>query len=289
MGVFVSGDGTEGEGHEQVVYCRTPSGLRAIIAIYSTALGPALGGTRFYPYARCDALARRAGTVPRDGVQERSGRPGPRRGKAVIWGDPDRDKSEPLLRAYGRFVQSLGGRYYTACDVGTYVQDMDVVARETRFVTGRSEGRRRRRLVRADRVRACSRACGRRRSTVGHPDLPAGGSASPAWARWASTLPGICSTTGPRGGHRRLPSGRSRVGRPPAGRPGRGRATLIRADSTCTRRARSAGRSTTRPRPSCGPSRRRCCEQPTRAPGGREALAERGSSTRRTTWSTPAG
>jgi valine dehydrogenase (NAD+) len=60
-------------------------------------------------------------------------------GKAVIWGDPERDKSEPLLRAYGRFVESLGGRYYTACDVGTYVRDMDVVARETRFVTGRSE------------------------------------------------------------------------------------------------------------------------------------------------------
>jgi valine dehydrogenase (NAD+) len=59
-------------------------------------------------------------------------------GKAVIWGDPDQIKTEPLLRAYGRFVQSLGGRYYTACDVGTYVQDMDIVARETRFVTGRS-------------------------------------------------------------------------------------------------------------------------------------------------------
>jgi valine dehydrogenase (NAD+) len=60
-------------------------------------------------------------------------------GKAVIWGDPDRDKSEALLRAYGRFVESLGGRYYTACDVGTFVQDMDVVAKETRYVTGRSE------------------------------------------------------------------------------------------------------------------------------------------------------
>jgi valine dehydrogenase (NAD+) len=60
-------------------------------------------------------------------------------GKAVIIGDPATDKTEPLLRAYGRFVQSLGGRYWTACDVGTYVADMDVVARESRFVTGRSE------------------------------------------------------------------------------------------------------------------------------------------------------
>ncbi len=60
-------------------------------------------------------------------------------GKAVIIGDPQLDKTEALLRAYGRFVQSLGGRYVTACDVGTYVADMDVVARECDFVTGRSE------------------------------------------------------------------------------------------------------------------------------------------------------
>jgi len=60
-------------------------------------------------------------------------------GKAVIIGDPARDKSEALLRAYGRFVESLGGRYVTACDVGTYVADMDVIAKETRFATGRSE------------------------------------------------------------------------------------------------------------------------------------------------------
>ena len=59
-------------------------------------------------------------------------------GKAVIWGDPAQLKSEALLRAYGRFVESLHGRYYTACDVGTYVPDMDVIARETRYVTGRS-------------------------------------------------------------------------------------------------------------------------------------------------------
>src|SRR5439155_12734072 len=59
-------------------------------------------------------------------------------GKAVIIGDPHKDKTEALLRAYGRFVQALGGRYYTACDVGTYVEDMDVVGRECRYVTGRS-------------------------------------------------------------------------------------------------------------------------------------------------------
>src|SRR3989440_11523695 len=129
-----------GTGHEQVTYFNDPaSGLRAIIAIYSTALGPALGGTRFYPYASEDdaladvlnlsrAMAYKAACAGLD----LGG------GKAVIIGDPTVDKTEALLRAYGRFVQAIGGRYYTACDVGTYVEDMDVVAREGRFVTGRS-------------------------------------------------------------------------------------------------------------------------------------------------------
>ncbi len=131
---------TADTGHEQVVFCQDKqSGLKAIIAIYSTALGPALGGTRFYPYpseadALHDVLELSRGMAYKNALAglDLGG------GKAVIWGDPDTDKSEPLLRAYGRFVQSLGGRYYTACDVGTFVQDMDVIARETRYVTGRS-------------------------------------------------------------------------------------------------------------------------------------------------------
>lgn len=128
-------------GHEQVVFCQDKqSGLKAVIAIYSTALGPALGGTRFHPYAtEADAvhdvleLSRAMAYKNAMAGLDHGG------GKAVIWGDPATDKSEPLLRAYGRFVAALGGRYYTACDVGTYVQDMDVVARECRYVTGRSE------------------------------------------------------------------------------------------------------------------------------------------------------
>jgi valine dehydrogenase (NAD+) len=128
-------------GHEQVVFCQDkPSGLKAIIAIYSTALGPALGGTRFHPYATeaealQDVLDLSRAMAYKNALAglDLGG------GKAVIWGDPARDKTEPLLRAYGRFVASLGGRYYTACDVGTDVQDMDVVARECRYVTGRSE------------------------------------------------------------------------------------------------------------------------------------------------------
>jgi valine dehydrogenase (NAD+) len=136
MGVF-----TAETGHEQVVFCQDKqSGLRAIVAIYSTALGPALGGTRFYPYASEDDAIHDALELSR-GMAYKNAMAGLDLGggKAVIWGDPERDKSEALLRAYGRFVESLGGRYYTACDVGTYVQDMDVVAKETRFVTGRSE------------------------------------------------------------------------------------------------------------------------------------------------------
>jgi len=129
-----------GTGHEQVTFFHDPaSGLRAIIAIYSTALGPALGGTRFYPYATEDdaladvlnlsrAMAYKAACAGLD----LGG------GKAVIIGDPATDKTEALLRAYGRAVQSLGGRYFTACDVGTYVEDMDVIARESAYVTGRS-------------------------------------------------------------------------------------------------------------------------------------------------------
>jgi valine dehydrogenase (NAD+) len=135
VGVFDSGTS-----HEQVVFCRDQeSGLRAIIAIYSTALGPALGGTRFYPYADeaaalADVLALSRAMAYKAACAglDLGG------GKAVIIGDPTVDKTEALLRAYGRFVQAVGGRYYTACDVGTYVEDMDVVARECSFVTGRS-------------------------------------------------------------------------------------------------------------------------------------------------------
>ncbi|HEY7223071.1 MAG TPA: Glu/Leu/Phe/Val dehydrogenase dimerization domain-containing protein [Micromonosporaceae bacterium] len=126
--------------HEQVLFCTDrASGLRAIIAIYSTALGPALGGTRFHPYASedeavADALDLSRAMAYKNAVAglDHGG------GKAVIWGDPARDKSEALLLAYGRFVQSLNGRYYTACDVGTFPADMDIVARESTFVTGRS-------------------------------------------------------------------------------------------------------------------------------------------------------
>src|SRR5918996_5812683 len=127
-----------GDGYEQVVFCSDDhSGLRAIIAIHSTALGPALGGTRFYPYASeeealVDVLRLAKGMTYKAAAAglDLGG------GKAVIIGDPRRIKTEELLRAYGRFVETLGGRYITAEDVGTQLEDMDIVSRETRWVTG---------------------------------------------------------------------------------------------------------------------------------------------------------
>ena len=123
-----------------MTFCHDPvTGLRAIVAIFSTALGPALGGTRFHPYpteddALQDVLDLSRAMAYKNALAglDHGG------GKAVIIGDPATDKSPDLLRAYGRFVQGLGGRYITACDVGTYVEDMDVVAEECDFVTGRS-------------------------------------------------------------------------------------------------------------------------------------------------------
>ncbi|MGN9774896.1 Glu/Leu/Phe/Val family dehydrogenase [Micromonospora sp. H33] len=140
MGVFATTDDPGSTGHEQVVFCQDKqTGLKAIIGIYSTALGPALGGTRFYPYASEEAALADVLDLSR-GMAYKNALAGLDLGggKAVIWGDPEQIKSEALLRAYGRFVETLGGRYYTACDVGTYVADMDVIARETRYVTGRS-------------------------------------------------------------------------------------------------------------------------------------------------------
>jgi len=129
-----------GHEHEQVVFANDEAtGLRAIIAIHSTVLGPALGGTRFYPYASTDAAIEDALNLSR-GMSYKNALAGLDLGggKAVIIGDPATLKSEALLRAYGRFVQSLNGRYFTACDVGTFSDDMDNIARECDFVTGRT-------------------------------------------------------------------------------------------------------------------------------------------------------
>jgi leucine dehydrogenase len=127
-----------GDEYEQVVFCHDrSSGLRAIVAVHSTRLGPALGGTRFYPYESEEAALEDVLRLAR-GMTYKSAAAGLDLGggKAVIMGDPAVDKSEALLRAYARFVDSLGGRYITAEDVGTTQPDMDMIRRETAHVTG---------------------------------------------------------------------------------------------------------------------------------------------------------
>ena len=126
-------------GHEQLVFCSEPSvGYRGIIAIHNTTLGPALGGTRFWNYATeeeaiVDALRLAKGMTYKAAVTglNLGG------GKSVIIGDPKiKQGREMIMRAHGRFVDSLKGRYITAEDVGTSVEDMDFMLMETKFVAG---------------------------------------------------------------------------------------------------------------------------------------------------------
>jgi len=124
--------------HEEVIFCHNKDvGLKAIIAIHNTALGPALGGTRMWNYkseeeALVDVLRLSRGmTYKASAAGLNLGG-----GKAVIIGDPKTQKTEGLFRAFGTFVNSLGGKYITAEDVGTTVKDMEYVFAETPFVTG---------------------------------------------------------------------------------------------------------------------------------------------------------
>lgn len=124
--------------YEQLVFCHdSVSGLKAIIAIHDTTLGPALGGTRMWTYsteeeAIIDALRLARGMTYKNAAMglNLGG------GKTVIIGNPKKDKSEELFRAFGRYVQSLGGRYITAEDVGITVDDMEIVKQETDYVVG---------------------------------------------------------------------------------------------------------------------------------------------------------
>lgn len=138
MGVF---EAIKKPGHERVVFGQdTETGLRSIIAIYSTALGPALGGARLYAYHTDDdaltdvlrlsrAMAYKAAAA---GLNLGGG-------KAVLIGDRSMTSGD-YWRAYGRFVDSLGGAYITAEDVGTTTEDMRIIAEETRYVVGRASG-----------------------------------------------------------------------------------------------------------------------------------------------------
>ena len=117
------------------------TGLRCIIAVYSTALGPALGGTRFYPFASEEEALRDVLRLSRAMAYKASAAGldlgG---GKAVVIGDPRTHKTPEILRSYGRAVDRLGGAYITTADVGTTTADMDVIATATKFVTGTSAG-----------------------------------------------------------------------------------------------------------------------------------------------------
>jgi leucine dehydrogenase len=125
-------------GHEQVVLCHDKStGYRGIIAIHDTTLGPALGGTRFWNYATDDEAITDALRLAR-GMTYKNAVAGLNLGggKSVIIGDNRTANREMIFRAHGRFVESLGGRYVTAEDVGTGTADMDYVHMETEFVAG---------------------------------------------------------------------------------------------------------------------------------------------------------
>jgi valine dehydrogenase (NAD+) len=126
--------------YEQVLVGNDPSvGLRAIVAVHSTALGPALGGTRFVAYADEDAALRDVLDLAR-AMTYKNALAGLAHGggKAVIIGDPHRDKTPELMLAYARLVASMQGAYVTAADVGTYVADMDLIATVNPWTTGRS-------------------------------------------------------------------------------------------------------------------------------------------------------
>ena len=135
MSVFES---PEFDGHEDVIFHHDPgTGLRAIVAIHSTALGPAAGGCRMWPYASSGEAVTDVLRLAR-GMSYKNALAGLAfgGGKAVIMADPKRPKSPELFEAYGRCVDSLGGSYITAEDVGTTTADMECVARQTRYVSG---------------------------------------------------------------------------------------------------------------------------------------------------------
>lgn len=135
MNVFESADFDH---HESVSFFDDKaSGLKAIIAIHSTALGPACGGTRMYSYASPDAALTDVLRLSRGMSYKNAIANLPLGGgKAVIIGDPAKDKSEALFTSYGRAIETLGGRYVTAMDVGVLPADMPMIARATRHAAG---------------------------------------------------------------------------------------------------------------------------------------------------------
>ncbi|WP_243449979.1 Leu/Phe/Val dehydrogenase [Neobacillus terrae] len=128
-------------GHEQVVFCNDEAtGLKAIIAIHSTQLGPALGGCRMLPYKSTEAALEDVLRLSRGMTYKCAASDvdfgG---GKSVIIGDPTKDKSPELFRAFGQFVDSLNGRFYTGTDMGTSPEDFVHAMKETNCIVGVDE------------------------------------------------------------------------------------------------------------------------------------------------------
>jgi leucine dehydrogenase len=125
-------------GHEQIVFIRDEKvGLRAIIAVHNTVLGPALGGTRFWNYATEEEALFDVLRLSR-GMTLKSAAAGLKLGgaKAVIIGDPRKLKSREFFHVYGRFIDSLGGKYYTAEDVNISAADVEMINEVTKYVSG---------------------------------------------------------------------------------------------------------------------------------------------------------
>ncbi len=133
MGIF---DLMDEHGHEELVFCYDQrTGLRAIIALHDTTLGPALGGTRMWNYgseaAAVDEALRLSRSMTYQGAVSDCDTGG---GKGILWGDPSSDKSEAYFRAFGRFIEGLGGRFVTYADLGTDDRDLRYIRRETAHI-----------------------------------------------------------------------------------------------------------------------------------------------------------
>ena len=239
--------------HEQVVVCHEPeAGLRAIIAVHDTTLGPALGGIRMWRYdsdeaALTDVLRLSRGMTYKNSAAglDLGG------GKTVVLGDPRTEKTPLLFRALGRFIDSLGGRYLAAEDVGTSTDDAEIVALETDHITGLPVSRGG--SGDPSPMTAWGVFCGMRAAAAEAglgDDLRGARVAVQGAGMSARASSATCSPPAPRSpSPTSTPSGSSsssRSERPPA-RPTR----CIARTATCSRRARSAPSSSPRRSPSC--------------------------------------
>ena len=131
------------DNHEQVLFCNDPkTGLKAIIAVHSTIMGPAVGGCRMWDYASDeealnDVLRLSRGMSYKNAMADLvlGG------GKSVIIGNSKTLKTPELMRSFGRFINSVGGKYYSAEDVGISVEDIEEAGKETSFVAGLNKGK----------------------------------------------------------------------------------------------------------------------------------------------------